>query len=174
MTDVFPTAMNGACTIGATSSVVWSMKNDSTTNTAGSVHDLRAAACCDDLPADISTGQEARTASTAPAMTDDPDARAAVIRAVQLRRMARVFGDLGLTSIVGRSWVQAGDEGFVFGGLDDRRFDLLLRALEDLASGVGPSPWVSTAGQLAFPSLDVPGPVWPSAPAASIHMVVPR
>ncbi|MTA15120.1 MAG: hypothetical protein F2534_21200, partial [Actinobacteria bacterium] len=135
------------------------MTNDSTTNTAGSVSDLVAVACCGGIPADIPAGHEA---PTAPATTDESDARVAAIRTVQLRRMARVFGDLGLTSIVGRSWMQPGDEGIVFGGLDDRQFDLLLRALEDLASGVGPSPWVSTAGQLAFPSLDVPGPVWPS------------
>lgn len=173
--------MNAARTIGGTSSVDRSMTNDSTTNSAGSVRDLRAAACCSDVPADISidiaNGHEAPTASNTPTTTDDPDdpdARAAAIRMVQLRRMARVFGDLGLTSIVGRSWMQSGDSGFVFGELDDRRFDLLLRALEDLASGVGPSPWVSTAGQLAFPSLDVPGPVWPAAPTASMHMVVPR
>ena len=167
MIDGFPNAMDAARTIGAASSVVRSMTNDSTTNTAGSVSDLVAVACCGGIPA----GHEA---PTAPATTDESDARAAAIRTVQLRRMARALGDLGLTSIVGRSWMQAGDEGIVFGGIDDRRFDLLLRALEDLASGVGPSPWVSTAGQLAFPSLDVPGPVWPAAPTASIHMVVPR
>jgi hypothetical protein len=160
--------MSHVHTIHDESSVEQSMTNDTTsietTTTAGFTGpgDSAAAATTQGPRSDLANE------------TDDSGSRIRAIRTVQLRRMARVFGDLGLTSIVGRSWMQAGDEGFVFGGLDDRRFDLLLRALEDLASGVGPSPWVSTAGQLAFPSLDVPGPVWPSAPAASIHMVVPR
>lgn len=78
--------------------------------------------------------------------------------AARRRRLLYALSDLSLFHIVGRDWVGVGDDGFVFGELDNRTSDLLVRRLEDLASLVSEPPIRPSEGQLGLDLDVVAGP----------------
>jgi hypothetical protein len=93
----------------------------------------------------------------------------------QLRRFARAAADLGLP--VPADWAtqphDAADAAVVFAPLTPRRFDALIRLLEDIAAN---RPVVITRGQAGASLFDA-GPAVGPAPApapSSVHMAVPR
>lgn len=90
---------------------------------------------------------------------------------VPLRKRAnRSLHDLGMVRLLGTDWIDIDGDRVVFGSIDLRTFERLVRLLEDLEPSVELAPQPGPGQlQLLFPAAPIPTP-----PSATTHHVEVR